>query len=336
MNRYAQQVAKMDVRHHWRVRAVTFLGTATLIVVALWASDFRIGPFDAVHAWQRLSEWGHQEWQTSKDSRQAVAPQLPTTPVAVSNTPSDEPTKTLPGADSSISKTPQALVLVSTTRGRNTREGTARLGTHPENPQTYSAGAILANGARLFEIYDDRVVLERDGKRANLYLANSGKKSDSLLAMVGGEQPIKPFVPTHTEILTDYIRPSPVYDGQGRSECWERRSSSQCDGQLIHGYQVYAGQRSGVFSQLGLQNGDVILSLNDMNFTDPKQAMDMFHQLTEGVAMVATVERAASKSLTGGKGKVERVGLDGSLIVADQERIKNPPPVPTMPLGPTS
>jgi len=196
--------------------------------------------------------------------------------------------------------------LVSTSRGRNAREGTARLGTHPENPQTYAAGAILANGARLVEIDDDYVLLERDGKQAKLYLAGSGKKSSDALLMVGGEPPAKPIVATHTESLTDYIRPSPVYDGE-----------------VIHGYQVYAGQKSGVFSQLGLQNGDVILSLDGQPFVDPRQAIDLLSQLTTGVAMSATVER---------KGKVERMSLDGALITADQERMKSPAAVESLPI----
>jgi PDZ domain-containing secreted protein len=82
---------------------------------------------------------------------------------------------------------------------------------------------------------------------------------------------------------------------------------------------VYAGQRSGVFSQLGLQNGDVLLAINDMPFNDPQQAISMFKQLTDGMSVVASVER---------QGNVERISLDGTLITADQERVKNPPQPP--------
>jgi len=241
MHHNVRQIDAIDARHRWRVRAMTFFGAAILITVAMWAADFRVGQFDLARVWHDVKDWWHQEWYPQKDERHAVAPQLPT-PVAVNSTQSKEPPKPLLGLESSISKTPQALVLVSTARGRNAREGTARLGTHPENPQTYAAGAILANGARLLEIFDDHIVLERDGKQTKLYLQSSGKKTTSDLLKVGGEtQQVKAPVATHTEILTDYIRPSPVYDGQ-----------------TIHGYQVYAGQKSGVVAQMRLQNGDVI------------------------------------------------------------------------------
>jgi general secretion pathway protein C len=201
-------------------------------------------------------------------------------------------------------------VLVRTEPGRNNREGKAFLGTARQNPQTYAAGALLANGARIEEIYADHVVLERNGKRAKLYVESKQQsKAPSELLTVGGQAKPAPAAAMHREVLTDYIRPSPVYEDD-----------------RIKGYQVYAGKQSGIFNQLGLQNGDVILTLNDLPFVDPKQANELFQQLASGIAMVATVER---------QGKVQRLSLDGGLIAADQERAKQPlPPLPAMPGAP--
>src|SRR2546429_388360 len=53
------------------------------------------------------------------------------------------------GNDSSVSAVPQPLILVRTQRGRNSREGFAQIGVRTHSPQTYIAGALLANGARL-------------------------------------------------------------------------------------------------------------------------------------------------------------------------------------------
>jgi type II secretion system protein C len=101
------------------------------------------------------------------------------------------------------------------------------------------------------------------------------------------------------EVLVHYVRPNPLYDGD-----------------LIKGYEVYSGPRSGIFSQLGLRNGDVIIALDDVPLSDPQQAIGMFEQLTDGTALVATLDR---------KGKRERVTLDGALIVADQQRVNEAP-----------
>lgn len=309
MSRYQQQVIEMDSRRRRIVRMLSFTGAATIIVVTLWASDAHIGDFSFANMWRGIASWWQRDGFIKKDEHQAVAPQLPT-PVSVQSGRSTEPPKPLSGTDSSISKTPLPLILTGTQPGRNATEGTAFLGVAKDNPQTYAAGAILANGARIKEIYADFIVLEKNGSAVKLYVDGKKQNTKALndLLTVGGQPEVKLAVATHREVLTDYIRPSPVYEGD-----------------MLKGYQVYAGQRAGVFSQLGLQNGDVILSLNDMAFTDPKHAIDMFRQLTEGVAMIATVER---------KGKRERISLDGARILEDQERLKNPPPAPPMPAVP--
>jgi hypothetical protein len=53
------------------------------------------------------------------------------------------------GTDSSVSTVPLPLILVRTQAGRNSREGFAQIGVNARTPQTYQAGAILANGAHL-------------------------------------------------------------------------------------------------------------------------------------------------------------------------------------------
>jgi general secretion pathway protein C len=114
---------------------------------------------------------------------------------------------------------------------------------------------------------------------------------------VGGTPPPKPAVVTSHEILTDYIRPNPKYEGE-----------------TLRGYEVYAGQSSGVFFQMGLQGGDVITAINGVPLSEPQSAIEQLRQLTQGVAVTATIER---------KGQSQTLSLDGALIIKDQERAKN-------------
>jgi len=219
---------------------------------------------------------------TDKPNKQiAVEPIKPIVAPPVSVAP-PQPT----GNDTSVSKIPLPLLLVGTMPGRNHKEGLAMIGVNKDSPQTYQAGAILVNGVRIAEIYTDHVVLERNNQHVNLYLTGTGehKVSSQLASLltVGGEaNPVEPVKATHREMLTDYIRPSPVYDKE-----------------MLKGYQVYAGQQSGVFSQMGLQAGDIITSLNGVPLTEPQTAIAQLQQLTEGSAMTATIER---------QGKVETV-----------------------------
>ena len=267
------------------------MGASGLMIAALWSAGF------PPQSWFRSIP--HFLRSESNESKPAISvePALPVTaaPRAASTA---VDTTALNGTDSSISATPHPLQLISTEPGRNLREGRATLGIDVKNPQIYSAGAILANGARLTEIHADYVVLEGEGESTRLYRngADRGPRRgrNSKLFLVGGAQPAPAPKTTTREIIVDYLRPSPIYDGE-----------------ILQGYVVYPGVRSGVFSQLGLQGGDVITALNDVPFSDAVQAYELFRQLATGIAMTATLNR---------KGRLQRVTLDGSYIVADLER----------------
>jgi type II secretion system protein C len=277
----------------------TWLGRA-LVVVAFAGAGF-------VTLW--VAGFDPSGLLSARDHQQLPAPSAPArsepAPPADGSMPVD-PSIAFPGIESSLSDVPRRLILTGTVVGRNVHEGTAFIGVEERNPQTYEAGALLANGARLTEIHADFVVLERDGKTARLYSQEvtshySGKAQPPDLLMVGAPADFEPAVATTSEQLTAFIRPSPAYQGE-----------------LLTGYEVYPGVRAGVFTQMGLRAGDLITAISDTPLTDPQQAAEMFRQLTTGVALVATIRR---------KDKIERVTLDGALITADLERTRNPPPV---------
>lgn len=281
------------------MRVASFAGAAVVIMLALWSAGL-----PPTQLWNRAAQW-------LSISRTAPTPSTPRAqPVAPSTLPSDLP-RTLPpresssGTDSSISQTAQLLYLLGTSPGRHAHEGTALIGTSVDNPQTYSAGALLANGAQIAEIHRDHVVLKRGDQSARLPLYQRAQASAARpllndLLTVGGEvtEPAEPAV--RSQVLTDYLRPSPVYQGD-----------------VLTGYQVYPGRQTGVFAQLGLHAGDVITAINDVPLIDPAQSIAMLEQLLDGVAVMATAVR---KNGAAGQDTRERITLDGAVIVAEQER----------------
>jgi type II secretion system protein C len=243
-------------------------------------------------------------WETGLDPfklwQRATTPK----PIPIAKAPVHPPNKAIglapptpKGNDSSISPVPLALTLVQVHLGRNATEGSAQIGVVRESPQTYQAGAILENGARLAEIHSDYVLLKNGTKQARLYLEgahSTGKLGDTAMLTVGGiKEAPPPAKVTSRELLTDYIRPSPVYDGD-----------------TLVGFQVYPGAKSGPFTQMGLQPGDLIIEIDGTPLSNPAMAWEIFHQLTEGSALSATVMR---------KGTAQFVSLDGSLIVSAED-----------------
>ncbi len=74
----------------------------------------------------------------------------------------------------------------------------------------------MANGARLTEIYDHYVVLERNGRTVRLDLQGEARApaapTDELL-MVGGTSEKEVSMEVSEEPLTTYVRPTPLFKG---------------------------------------------------------------------------------------------------------------------------
>jgi len=200
------------------------------------------------------------------------------------------------GTDSSVSEVPVRLVLAATLLGRNSREGYADIGTAAVSPQRYRAGALLANGARVAEIHADHVVLTRDGQEAQLAVQGHGpadlRTEPSSLLTVGGARRSTPAIPDSQDALTDRIRIAPVFESDA-----------------LHALEVYAGAQSEAFGRLGLQQGDRITAIDGAPVRDQARAMAELRRLTEGAALLVTVERGAG---------TEVLALDGSRWVSAQ------------------
>lgn len=181
--------------------------------------------------------------------------------------------------DSSASPVPLPLILTATRPGRSPRDGSADIGIDAKTPQTYMAGAILANGSRLGEIYADSVVLTKDGRALRLYLTRSSPgpmqtRRLQPLATVGGTAPPARAIADSSEPVLDYIRATPLYDGSS-----------------LRGYQVYAGSDSLIFARMGLQPGDVITAIDGARAGDPETVIPQLRTLADGGALTVTVER---------------------------------------------
>jgi type II secretion system protein C len=279
----------MDRRHALRIRALSVVGGACLAVAALWSAGL-----PPVQWWSVVRQW---VGRADLPPEQAIATSAPAVPP--STNPADDMLKVAAsGAASSDRHTvlaPRFLYLIATTPGRNEHEGTALIGTDRKNAQTYLAGALLANRARLVEVHKDYVLLARDGQTVRLGLSDRNDRRqvvDPLLTIEPSAAPSIVQAQRETN-LTDVLRPTPVYDGE-----------------QLQGYEVQAGSRPGLLARLGLQPGDMITSVNEQPLNDPQVAIDLLQELLAGRILDATVLR---------KNKIERVTLDGGLILAEPD-----------------
>ena len=260
-NEFEQAVlALKGRRRQWQGRVAAVIGSALLVGLALWGA----GAFDA-----------SQTWFAGQPTPPAAVPPV----TAVVPTPPVPAAATLPRRpdEGAVGK----LRLVAARPGRNAREGTAQLATGGADALTYVAGALLANGAALLEIYSDHVVLKRDDVTTELYLdgrERASKVAAEALTSVDkpasrpGTQPVGP------ETYSNLLRAAPRFvDAK------------------ISGFEVYSGTEASALSRLNLQSGDILLEVDGQLLTSVEELYRSLKSIRGGASLTATVQRGSEQ-----------------------------------------
>jgi hypothetical protein len=273
-------------RRPWQARIAAVLGSAALIGAAFWGA----GAFDRLHTW----------FADKADVPTAARPARPAPVVPTPPTPAQARSPRL-ADDGAVGK----MRLVATRPGRNTREGTAQLATGNADPLTYVAGALLANGAALLEIYGDHVVLKRDDLTTELYVdgtARSTKPTAVREELITVDKPAvkKSSKTVGPETYTNLMRAAPRYiDAK------------------ISGFDVYAGTESGALNRLNLQSGDVLLEIDGRVLTSVEQLHSSLESISAGASLTATVQRGSEQLV---------LTMDGAMLKEQQPTASLPVP----------
>ncbi|MEE9494325.1 MAG: type II secretion system protein GspC [Gammaproteobacteria bacterium] len=146
--------------------------------------------------------------------------------------------------------------------------------------ESYSVGDPVPGGARLYEIYADRVILERNGGYETLRLPQDGVGNRSSSSPRGRNtrntrpqgsstqrgqalQRYKSRIQQNPMSFTDYVRPTPVRE----------------NGRFI-GFRLQEGREMGALDDLGLIAGDVVTSINGVQLDSPSKGMQAMRSLS--------------------------------------------------------
>lgn len=272
-----QNETRVSVQRHRRI-AVLCLGIAAVALVWVFKDSFRA---IRLHSHDQNAVAAPTPVDTSQRATQPPFASRQT--VAHS---SDHPL----ASDSNALRS-QQLILVSTSPGRTPNEGTAELCIDGRAAQTFVGGARLANGARLAEIYSDRVVLKRGEASAVIWLGNGASRQGNADAVLASGAPLKTTLPSSiTNRISIALRPSPAYE----------------EGAFV-GLELYPGSNRSLFSQLGFRSGDLLVAVEGVPIADYFSGAQMLEALADGATMSLTVRRGNHQQI---------IQAEGGLIVS--------------------
>jgi len=111
-------------------------------------------------------------------------------------------------------------------------------------------------------------------------------------------QPTISFAETNPTAFAEVVRPQPVFANG-----------------VQRGYRVYPGRNRQQFAKLGLQPGDLVLSINGTPLDDPQRGMEIFNTIGTSDRVSVTVER---------NGQSQELTLNTAQIMLPDST--NPPP----------
>lgn len=216
------------------------------------------------------------------------------------------------GDAASAPATSLRLVLAGTIAGADPSKGWAIIGQTAQDARVYATGANVDGGAKLREVYADRVILERAGRFETLALPRLTGAGGAVPVPVAARGAVpQQVLPANIQAMmqrdpigvSEFIRPQPVFAG-GQQK----------------GYRVYPGRNRAQFASLGLMPGDLVTQVNGAPLTDPNSGLETLRGITAGGAVTLTVER---------NGTEQQLTVDPALALAKMEETAGAQPEPS-------
>jgi general secretion pathway protein C len=204
------------------------------------------------------------------------------------------------------------LVLAGVLALQDPNQGMAILGPNAAQAKLYAVGSAVPGGARLHQVYRDRVLLDRGGAIEALMLPRKSAVSGPPPAPAAPTpgQRLQALAQNNGALLGGLIRAQAVFQ-QGK----------------LQGYRIFPGTRGNpaTFAQLGLRAGDMITAVNGTPLDDPNRSLDILQTLSNASSANVTLVR---------NGAQQDVALNLAAVASEAEHAADDasgaaaPPVP--------
>jgi len=155
---------------------------------------------------------------------------------------------------------------------------------------SYSIGDPLPGGARLAEIYPDRIILERNGRFETLKLPK--KRNNSSARSVSHRNATRLGDKTRAAAFNKYR--NEIKQNPSSFLNYVRATPARQNGKFI-GFRLQAGKQRGALKELGLKPGDIVTSINGVRIDAPAKGMKAMQALGEGDSVNVTLLRGGQE-----------------------------------------
>jgi general secretion pathway protein C len=196
------------------------------------------------------------------------------------------------------------LVLAGTIATQDPKRGIAIISDGGPS-KVYSIGENV-NGASLYSVYLDHVILDRSGTLETLVLPRliAGTRAAPRMSRRIGADPrtaeavenVRRMVQQDPGLLDQVMRTVPSYDNAAGK---------------LRGFRAYPGRNRAIFNKLGLQPGDLVTAINGQPLDDPQHSQEVFNTIQSSNTVAVTVERGGQK---------QEITLNIAQVAADATR----------------
>jgi len=151
--------------------------------------------------------------------------------------------------------------------------------------EQYAVGEQLPGNAELSEIHPDRVILKRNGRFETLRLPKDKRSSNTVASRTVSARPKASPRQRLNSARQQLQRGSPNLSNLVRAT--PKRGEN---GKTI-GYTLSPGRDPDLFAQVGLQEGDVAIQINDIKLDNPTNSARALKSMQSGESVSVTVMR---------------------------------------------
>lgn len=178
------------------------------------------------------------------------------------------------------------LVLAGTIATQDPKHGIAIISDGGPS-KVYSVGDNV-NGASLYSVYLDHVILDRGGTLETLLLPR--------LIAGGARAPVRRIgADPRTAQAVENVRRMVQQDPGLLDQVMRTVASYDNAAGKLRGFRAYPGRNRAIFNKLGLKPGDLVTAINGQTLDDPQHSQEVFNTIQSSPTVTVTIERGGQK-----------------------------------------